>query len=215
MASSSSTLHCQWECRIQMEKAKQRRAAGLTKDAATYHTLKRCASNGWKWRCSPHLKYCSEFLCRWLTALQFFVVFVLFIWIYPIFSEEEFLLSILIHALLPLLIVTVSVCAYVCVYGAPLHVGLLSPSHTSGAGNGTELPEGPNFTQLPNPSLFSHFFRLLAFQEYASQVLGNLHAALLPSSIHSTYTHSFSLLLLFHIPIPTLALHFCLSLTFI
>lgn len=93
----------------------------------------------------------------------------------------------LIHALLPLLIVTVSMCAYVCVYGAPLHVGLLSPSHTSGAGNGTELPEGPNFTQLPNPSLFSHFFRLLAFQECASQVLGNLHAALLPSSIHSTY----------------------------
>lgn len=38
MASSSSTLHCQWECRIQMEKVKQRKAADLTDDAATYPT---------------------------------------------------------------------------------------------------------------------------------------------------------------------------------
>lgn len=88
---------------------------------------------------------------------------------------------------------------YVCVYGAPLHVGLLSPSHTSGAGSGTEHPEGPNFPRLPNPSLLCLFLRLLAIQEYASQVLGNLHAALLPSSTYSLiprltlsflYTHS-------------------------
>lgn len=76
-------------------------------------------------------------------------------------------------------------CVYVCVHGAPLHVGLLSPSHTSGAGSGTEHPEGPNFPRLPNPSLLSPFLRLLAIQEYASQVLGNLHAALLPSSTYS------------------------------
>lgn len=80
---------------------------------------------------------------------------------------------------------SVHVCVYVCVHGAPQHVGLLSPSHTSGAGSGTEHPEGPNFPQLPNPSLLSPFLRLLAIQEYASQVLGNLHAALLPSSTYS------------------------------
>lgn len=84
-------------------------------------------------------------------------------------------------------------CVYVCVYGAPLHVGLLSPSHTSGAGSGTEHPEGPNFPRLPNPSLPFLFPRLLAIQEYASQVLGNLHAALLPSSTSSLIrSYSFS-----------------------
>lgn len=35
--------------------------------------------------------------------------------------------------------------AYACVYGSQLHVGLLSPSHTSGAGSRTEHPEGLNF----------------------------------------------------------------------
>lgn len=48
-------------------------------------------------------------------------------------------------------------CVYVCVYGAPLHVGLLSPSHTSGAGSGTKHPEGPNFPWLPSPSLLCLF----------------------------------------------------------
>lgn len=91
-------------------------------------------------------------------------------------------------------------------FGTPLHVGLLSPSHTSGAGNGTEHPEGPNFPRLPNPSLLPLFLCLLAFQENASQVLGNLHAALLPSS---TYTVSFSLRL-FHMPISTFTLPFSL-----
>lgn len=80
---------------------------------------------------------------------------------------------------------SVHVCGCLHVYGAPLHVGLLSPSHTSGAGSGTEHPEGPNFPQAPRPSLYSLFLCLLAIQEYASQVLGNLHAALMPSPTSS------------------------------
>lgn len=93
--------------------------------------------------------------------------------------------------------------AYACVYGSQLHVGPLSPSHTSGAGRGTEHPEGLNFPQLPIPSLLSLFLCLLAFQEDASQVLGNMCAALLP---FSTYTLPFSSRLHFHISAPHFSL---------
>lgn len=72
-----------------------------------------------------------------------------FLTLFP-FQYIQFIVSILIHALLsPLLSVHVGLC--VCVHGAPLHVGLLSPSHTSGAGSGTEDPEGPNFPRLYQP----------------------------------------------------------------
>lgn len=106
---------------------------------------------------------------------------------------------------------SVHVCGCLHVYGAPLHVGLLSPSHTSGAGSGTEHPEGPNFPQAPRPSLYSLFLCLLAIQEYASQVLGNLHAALMPSPTSSlllslsilTSTFPFSLFIFsLHLSVP-------------
>lgn len=52
-----------------------------------------------------------------------------------------FLISILIHVSLHRYCHWV----YACVSGSQLHVGLLSPSHTSGAGSGTEHPEGLKF----------------------------------------------------------------------
>lgn len=100
--------------------------------------------------------------------------------------------------------------AYACVSGSQLHVGSLSPSHTSGAGRGTERPEGLNFLQLPIPPLLSSFLCLLAFQEDASQVLGNMCAALLPSS---TYTLSFYSRLTFHISAPNFSLLACVTST--
>lgn len=110
-----------------------------------------------------------------------------------------------------LILVLLIVTGRMLVYGSQLHVGPLSPSHTSGAGSGTEHPEGPNFPQLPSPSLLSSFLCLLAFQEDASQVLGNLYAALLPSS---TYTHPFSSCLHFHMSAPNFSLFDWLCSTF-
>lgn len=103
-----------------------------------------------------------------------------------------------IHCSVSSFSLSVHVCVSLRVYGAPLHVGLLSPSHTSGAGSGTEHPEGPNFPQAPHPSLYSLCLCLLAIQEYASQVLGNLHAALMPSPTSSLLLSLPSSLRYFH-----------------
>lgn len=236
MAWSSSTLHCQWEWRIQAEKVKQRKRADLTEDAAPYWAL-------WKdvvcvyQILSNEAAHLTWIMLRWvfyaesitpsrpwklsqeIVSLTFFLFILHLLFFFLSFQHNFSYPSWSMHCSIP----SFSLCVYVCVYGAPLHVGLLSPSHTSGAGSGTEHPEGPNFPRLPNPSLLSLFLRLLAIQEYASQVLGNLHAALLPSSTYSLIPPSlsahpfplslflflFSLTFSLHLSVP----HFCLHVT--
>ena len=102
-----------------------------------------------------------------------------------IFSAQ-FLLSILIHALLHLLIVTVSAC--VCMSVCTVHHctwACYLPATLLGLAVGQNILRALTFPGSPTPPSFSPFLRLLAIQEYASQVLGNLHAALLPSSTYS------------------------------
>lgn len=96
--------------------------------------------------------------------------------------------------MLHLFIFTVSacVCMFVCmVHHCTWACYLLAT--LLGLAVGQNILRALTFPGSPTPpSLFS-FPRLLAIQEYASQVLGNLHAALLPSSTSSLIrSYSFS-----------------------
>lgn len=85
--------------------------------------------------------------------------------------------------------------AYYCTWACYLLATLL------GLAVGQNILRALTFPGSPTPPSLSSFLRLLAFQEYAIQVLGNLHAALLPSS---TYSHPFSFF--FHITVPMFTL---------
>ncbi len=140
--------------------------------------------------------------------IQYLVLFIPTVDSY-IFSEQ-FLLSSLIHALLHLLIFTVSA----CVYGAPLHVGLLSPSHTSGAGSGTEHPEGPNFPRLPGPSPLCLFSPSVSHPRICQSGPGQ--SACCPPAIFHLFSHPLSYSFSSVYPFPpslSLFLTFCLHLS--
>lgn len=112
---------------------------------------------------SMSLFLCSEFLCPLFSGLyQYCIHAITFSYLY--FSTG-------VGLFVCMSVCTVHHCTWACYLQA-----------TFGVGSRTEQPEGPNFSQLPNPSLPSLFPCLLALQEYASQVLCNLHAALLPPS---------------------------------
>ena len=133
MAWSSSTLHCQWEWRIQMEKVKQRKAADLTEDAAPYWSLwkdvvwvEQILSNGWKWSSSPHLNKVFFFFFTQSQSAPKQTLKTLpstsssgTCWYFYTYSvlhsfSAQCRLSILIHALLHLLTVTIGACVCVC-----------------------------------------------------------------------------------------------------
>lgn len=158
MASSSSTLHCQWECRVQMEKVKRRKAADLTGVAASLLvSVKRCSlalpdmSYG-----SPHLNNVVRlfYLCSWWAASLLFCVSVcIFTYriYFPSFQHNFSYPSWSMHCYMYIsFFVTVSVRVCVCVV---LHCtwACYLPATLLGLAVGQNILRALTFSSSPTP----------------------------------------------------------------